>query len=489
MGPVHHSSLFGTEPEKTRQSKCARPIGEHGLWHASTTLSAGVASMTGLAPHRPRFCALIFAATLGAGSVACGPSAELESVGSSAAGVIYGDASSDAQDAVVLLIEQNQIDGSLGYCTGSIVSKTLILTARHCLFDVSLPLDNGPYFCTGGDTSFVRSSKDPKTFTVHTGKQKPAPEAAQGVNIYSGRALGLCSNDVALLEVDTPLPIEPLALRLDEPPGVGEVGTLVGWGDTEANLGQVSLHEVPKLTPARRQRDITVLAVGPYPSYPPPGGAPRDIEAAAFLTTTGGCYGDSGSPLISRDTGAIIGVFSAVNTLDVTGAVDVKKVDDCLGALGSFEQLVSQQDWIREAFRQVGAAPWIEGRPTPVDFGQSCEISDDCVSGLCVSAGGSHFCSQHCETTSCPAGMDCVGPASSRVCSLPQVQSSESRSSGCAMSTESSPEPGWAGLALSLLATRRFRRSWRTKPKSKTTERSARCFSGNQLSTKPNSEY
>jgi hypothetical protein len=96
-------------------------------------------------------------------------------------------------------------------------------------------------------------------------------------------------------------------------------------------------------------------------------------------------------------------------------------IAQCLGGLSVFHRLDAQAEWLRRAFRNAGAAPWIEGHRFPAEVGATCGSGDDCISGLCVRAAGSSFCSVRCDDAACPDGMQCVGPENDRVCSLPKV--------------------------------------------------------------------
>ncbi|MDQ2645342.1 MAG: trypsin-like serine protease [Myxococcota bacterium] len=372
--------------------------------------------------------------------------------------IVNGELSGDDQNSVVLIY--NNLLST--WCTGAVVAPTLVLTARHCLFNYKSGPNNIVKCDEQGSVSQVYDSFDPALLTVSIGKERGpnlVPEAI-GVDIYSSDDLDLCLNDVALLEVDTPLSQPIVSMRLDEPPRVGERGVLVGWG---ANEGDVDSKRPP--LSKRRQRELEVLAVGPK-NFSPDGGTARYIEKATFIATEGGCQGDSGGPLISTETSAVFGVMHAMQTADPTQGLESDiPIADCLGGFTVLHRLDEQAEWIRSAFRKLGAAPWIENRPLPRELGESCELGDDCVSGLCIRAGESAFCSVHCDDAACPNGMQCVGAEFDRVCTLPEVASAESSSGGCALVSGSSSNAGATAALLASLGVAVFaRRRRRNRP-------------------------
>lgn len=350
-----------------------------------------------------------------------------ESTATAQHAVIRGEVSDAADDSVVLIWNDRPAGGT--WCTGALVAPRLVLTARHCLFQWNGDAEEKWLYCDErGATSPVLTSYDPAQLSVSVGsEQGPGLDVvAVGVDVHSSPALDLCQNDVALLELDTPIDREVYPLRLAAPPLVGERGVLVGWGLTEQELGTAG----NVLTDGRRRRDIEILAIGET-TFRPPGGSPRFIERATFVGTEGGCRGDSGGPLISTETGAIFGIMHATQRPDPSAAEIGGPVELCLDGYTAFNRVDLQASWIRRAFERTGAAPWLEGRPKPGEFGVACELADDCVSGLCVQAGASAFCSAPCDAEECPSGGECVGPERDRVCVLPQVDSAERASGGC----------------------------------------------------------
>src|SRR5262245_22527261 len=168
----------------------------------------------------PRNGAPVALAIIGFG---CGGTSAPVTLGQLDNAVVGGEPSPAEQDAVVLL---NRLPEA--FCSGSLVSPTLVLTARHCMFDYQV--DQQERFCPEeGGSRAVLGVHPVEDWLVQTGSSKPLDTAASVVAVHSDEQLDTCVMDLALVELDHPLDIQPLALRLDAPPAVGEWGTLIGW--------------------------------------------------------------------------------------------------------------------------------------------------------------------------------------------------------------------------------------------------------------------
>jgi hypothetical protein len=365
--------------------------------------------------------------------LACGSPPQSPELGQHSASILGGQPSPASQDAVVY-IQRGSYDQT---CTGAVVAPNLILTVRHCFVDFLI--EQATRLCEDeGGSRPILSQYEADEYAVFTGSQRPLHDTgALGVHVFGGPTLDICASDLALLQVDRPLGVDPLPLRLDEPPRAGEAGILVGWGATDADAA-IPEGEITPPPAQRQQREIIVEAVGPT-SYTPPGGTVRPIEAAAFVGGTGACSGDSGGPLISTTTGAIIGVQHAVRVRRVTAQVPLENsISTCVDAVSGFQRLDLQRDWLLQAFQSAGAAPWLEGHARPGSPGDACTGPEECSSGLCVNAGASDFCSQRCDDGVCPEGMECIGvDAGGGICSLPEVEAAAAEDAGCALSSGS----------------------------------------------------
>jgi V8-like Glu-specific endopeptidase len=240
---------------------------------------------------------------------ACGPSTLEEAIGTSRQAVIGGVVDAAHPEVIAILVEPALSTG-VGFCSGFLISPNLVMTARHCVSD----MDQNGLICADEVVSG----------TQYTATRALAPAAAArfGVtteadlnNLTSPSQLsrvaavhvppsvaGLpnCGNDVALLELTTPLVgIAPLGLRVATP-DLTETFTAVGYGSDGAN---------PNSDGLRRSRSgLTIFAVGEV----------RSVSGRIASTTNdwvadlGPCGGDSGAPALDS-SGAVIGVMSRGN--------------------------------------------------------------------------------------------------------------------------------------------------------------------------------
>jgi hypothetical protein len=180
-------------------------------------------------------------------------------------------------------------------CTGTIIADDLVLTARHCVSDLSA----GPARCDDR-RPWGAALQDGGLSVVLDDVVSGDSEVWPAVPVLLGPDdAEQCGNDLALVRTSRPLGRPPVALRLDAPPRVGEPVSVVGYGDSAG----------PETSGARRRRDgLRVMQVGRTTTA---SGATRTTESE-WVIDEGPCAGDSGGPAFDAD-GVQLGVMSRGN--------------------------------------------------------------------------------------------------------------------------------------------------------------------------------
>jgi len=282
-------------------------------------------------------CSLLFGAV-----AACGQAGP-EPLGRESQ-AIYNGYPSGVEDDGVLKLASINASGVTNYCTGSLVAPNVVLTARHCVANLS----EAPFTCTdaGELTADSKGGRfgaliDPAEIKFYVGAAFSEPLAALGAKIFATQTPTICRNDLAVVVLDRELTDVPLLkIRIDRGNQRGEVLRAVGYGETEdAMLG------------VRRAKDgLIVNKVGA--SQFRPDGDP--IPPRTFLTLGPAlCEGDSGGPALTAD-GAVTGVYSQL-------------VGTCSSpsARQYFTQVAPFADEIlTPAFELAGYQPLVEGGGT-----------------------------------------------------------------------------------------------------------------------------
>jgi hypothetical protein len=269
------------------------------------------------------------------------------------AAVLEGSPSEDYAAVVALLRYPNEAESE--FCTAALIMPDLLLTARHCVS----ALQDSAGLCFGTPPATAKTPYPAEVFYVDPAAQATFRQALSCAAVHVPVDDALCGNDLAAVQLEDPLwDVTLLALRLTEPPMLGESITVVGYGEVQpgqaASVGE------------RRVLDgATVEAVG---------ATDRTVESE-WIVDHGPCAGDSGGPALDVE-GRVVGVMSRGS----------KKL--CQSMI--YQQLPPHAGWLRalaweSAERlQVEAPEWAKAEPLDSDAqggGQSDADAGDSQAG------------------------------------------------------------------------------------------------------------
>lgn len=277
---------------------------------------------------------------------------------------ILGGAVSDAsQDAVVMLVFLDASTGFRGICTAALIAPRLVLSARHCVADtdadVACAVDGSS---AGGGV--VNANHDPRSLYVFTGRERPDLDpktwkpAGRGIEVLDDGSRNLCNHDLALVLLEQPITGSPFAsLRLDGTVEKGEPLTTIGWGVT-SNADE----------PATRQQRSGVVVTRVGPDDTDPVLTPNELAFDESI-----CLGDSGGPVLSQGSGAIVGVVSRGGNGTRSGA---SLASTCTKATNLATKIAPFRDLLTRGFERAGAEPKVE--PPAEEPSSGCTVSRAC---------------------------------------------------------------------------------------------------------------
>ncbi len=287
------------------------------------------------------------------------PQRASERVGRTIQPVIAGSPSGTSHDAVVAFARfEAGVRRSL--CTATMIAPNLVLTARHCVSNVSGGAGCGPDG-TAVVGAALQGDAAAANLAVFVAPNGAAPDTTS-VETASARGKALvvdtsastiCNRDIALVVLDKALANPIAKLRFGAPKEEDKL-TVVGFGVTETGV----------LAPERLERsNVSWLGVGPklYPESTTYG-----LGTAELMVGESVCAGDSGGPLLGS-TGAVIGVASRVG--NGTARDPSNMASTCVGDAthAVYSQLGAHEPLVTRAFEIAGQRPWIDGQRNPLD--------------------------------------------------------------------------------------------------------------------------
>lgn len=268
--------------------------------------------------------------------------------------LVIGTLSPAESDAVVF-VRANHDDGAFDDCTGTLVSPSVVITAKHCVTLVQ----PGKFVCKGAGTlvengqgaGLFGAKIEPSRIEIHVGTAPDGSAMTRAAAIFASESGDACHDDIAALVLESPIQQDSYPpLRAVRPTVIGERVRLVGYG----TAGHGTLIE------RRETADVRVLDVGRDDGVNNPNAT---TPARSFVIGGGtACFGDSGGPALSMDTGALVGVYSRIS-------------GDCFAveSRNTFILASSFSGLFARAFERAGEEPQLEpapgGAPEPVGTG------------------------------------------------------------------------------------------------------------------------
>ncbi|MDE0124008.1 MAG: S1 family peptidase [Bryobacterales bacterium] len=164
--------------------------------------------------------------------------------------IIGGEATSVQEFPFVVLLEMRNI----GKCTGTVIEPAWILTAAHC----------------------VEDARTDQVFVWHETEATEQGRPAVRLTVHPRYDTHTGENDIAVVKIGEPFQAAPVGVA--DWSGVGEVGTIVGYGAMERNQEATGMNKVRLrvLDPVKYGygggSTLFTLAIGQGPNYGDSGG-------------------------------------------------------------------------------------------------------------------------------------------------------------------------------------------------------------------------
>jgi len=315
----------------------------------------------------------------------------------------------DPLDSNVFLLVSQRAQRAVALCSASLIAPNLLLTARHCVSEVSSEQ------VTCGQTTAGEPFAPERFFATNALSIDDVSSAFRVSSIsVPTDSSDICGFDIALVTLTTLVPpsvAQPLVPRIDRQVEVREIYSAVGYGQDSAGEDGVAGQR-------RARSGLAVMCI--------PGKCGFGVEANEFVGDAGICSGDSGGPALD-DAGKVVGVVS-------------RSGNDCAHPV--YASVASWKEWISEVALQAAEqgkyeAPfWVASglsdpalEPSgsagasnaPLVQGDKCDTSRGCSVGYaCFSPSNTAsdaYCAAQCSSQSnCSTGTSCRAVGGGQVC-------------------------------------------------------------------------